>query len=570
MSHPSPRPSDIPPQTPPDDAKAHSKRVRAQLRLWAGSAKRQVTVMWQMEALSLLCAAAFALGLALVLAAVRDGRPVWGGLVLMMGGLLVRALVLYINQLISTSFARRIIENLRLDMLRKALNGRGVDGGQMARMGVLFEHTEALEGYYARFVPARMASTITPFIAALLIAVASPASGLIVLFTLCPFVAMMALSGMATAAEARRQLDALTRLSGLFADRLRHLPLIRAFDNSDAQTQKVRRAAGDVSERTLSVLRMAFTGSAVLEFFAALSVALIAVYCGFSLLGLLPFPVPAFLGFRGEAFISAFFALTLAPEVYAPLRRLSAAYHEEQQARVAAEALIELGERLETPDRTPLICAQAPAIRLTALSAMFADDSTPVFAPVSASIPAGTIVALRGETGSGKSTLLRLLLGITPNGLLQQQGTIAVDDQVLTPESDLSASLSWMSQHTPLLPGTLADNLRLSHPQATDDDLRRIIVQTGLEPLVAARGLEAVLDERGSGLSGGERRRIGLARALLKPAPLLLLDEPTADLDPGSEAAIADAIRNAASGRTVIMATHSAALAAIATQEIRL
>ncbi|UDF04280.1 ABC transporter ATP-binding protein/permease [Asticcacaulis sp. AND118] len=554
------------------------KVVRQKLKLWAVAAKTQVTLVRQLEICAVVCATGFAAALALILQDVRAGRTPWGGLILLILSLSVRGIISYYNQITSLKSARIIIENRRLSLLRKALSGRGIGGAQMGRMNAMFEHTEALEGYYARFVPARQATALTPLLVTAAIAVASPFAAAIILFTLCPFVTLMALSGMATAAEARRQLDSLTRLSGLFADRLRHLPLIRAFDNEEAQAAKVRRAASDVSERTLSVLRMAFSGSAILEFFAALSVALIAVYCGFALLGLLPFPVPGFLDFNtglfgspafaGDAFAPAFFALALAPEVYFPLRRLSAAYHEEQQARAAAEALIELETRLETPETKCLIFNTAPALRFTDVTAMFADDATPVFAPVSFTADGGSIIALRGETGSGKSTLLRLLLGAS--GDVQAHGEIEIGGEVLTPAHDLSPGMAWMSQHTPILPGTLADNLRLSHPQASDTELESIIALTGLGDLVAARGLDAVLDERGSGLSGGERRRIGLARTLLKPAPLLLLDEPTADLDAASEAAIAAAIRRAARGRTVIMATHSDALAAIATQEVRL
>lgn len=565
MSHPSAAP----------DVRPLPAEVKARLKLWAVPAKRQFNFVACVEILCVICATGFALGLALVLDAMRNGGSVGPGLWVLVISLIARGIFSYINHAISHDYARRIIEALRLGLMQKALSGRGVSGPNMARMTPLFEETEALEGYYARFVPARLASTLTPLWVVAVVALASPFSGLILLFTLLPFVTLMALSGMATAAESQRQMRALSRLSSLFADRLRHLPLIITYQDQGRQTATVAKAADEVSERTLSVLRMAFTGSGVLEFFSALSVALIAVYCGFSLLGLLPFPVPEALDFRGvigadSAFASAFFVLALAPELYLPLRRLSAAYHEQQQAQAAAEALMALETVLETPPVTPVTLAGAPSVRFDGVSVRFAGEAVPIIDNLNAFAPSGTVLALIGATGTGKSTLLRVLLGGAAH--LEVEGQIRINERALTPDQDLSPSVSWMSQHTPILSGTIRDNLRLGWPGAPDAAVMAVCARTGLSEMIAARpeGLDTVLDERGSGLSGGERRRIGLARAILKPAPLLILDEPTADLDPVSEAALISAISDAAKGRTVIIATHSDALAALAQTVVRL
>jgi ATP-binding cassette subfamily C protein CydD len=179
----------------------------------------------------------------------------------------------------------------------------------------------------------------------------------------------------------------------------------------------------------------------------------------------------------------------------------------------------------------------------------------------------GEVVALLGPSGSGKTTLLNLLLGLAP----LSGGEVTVGDQRLSHLGSIAASVAWAGQAPVMLPGTLADNLALAHPGATRDDLEQAARAVGLADVLDARGgLDAPLDERGAGLSGGERRRLGLARAMLKPAPILLLDEPTADLDAASEQALLPILREAAKGRTTLIATHSEAVTALADRVVRL
>jgi len=556
MSH---APIEAPPMTP-------ERRAALRLKVWAGPARRGYLAAYTLGCLDVFCAAGFAWGLASLLDDVWRGREVAAALAWLAASLVVRAVIGYGNQKLTARLARRIIHDLRLHLVARTLRGRGADDDQGRHMATLFETTEALEGYYARFVPARAAAGFSPLVAIVFAGLASPVCALILLITLLPFVALMALSGMATAAESRRQMDALTRLAGLFSGRLRVLPLILAFDAGAAQTETVARAARAVSERTLRVLRLAFAGSAVLEFFSALSVALVAVYCGFALLHLLPFAVPAWLGLQGgSAFAAAFFVLALSPEVYAPLRQLSAAYHERQTAQAAALHLMAIEDALDVPAATVVRLDGPPVVVFDAVTITFPDDPAAIIGPLSFTARPGEIVAIAGDSGAGKSTMLRLLLGGRRHG-----GQISVDGQSIGAENDLGASIGWMSQHTPILGGTLRDNIALARPGAGDAALTAAARQAGLEEVLAARGLDGDLNERGSGLSGGERRRIGLARVWIKDAPLLVLDEPTADLDAESEAAMIAALRAAAVGRTVIMATHGAALLAIADTVVRL
>ncbi len=542
------------------------KRAAARLKAWPATQRRGYLAVWGLGCLDVFCAAGLAFGLASLLDGVWHGTGVAVGIAWLAGSLLARAAFGYTNQKLAARLARRIIHDLRIGLIGRTLRGRGGDGAQNRRLSALFETTEALEGYYARFVPARAAAGLSPMVAIAAVAVASPLCALILLGTLLPFVALMALSGMATASESQRQMDALTRLAGLFAGRIRVLPLILAFDAGAAQTEVVGRAAHAVSERTLRVLRLAFSGSAVLEFFSALSVALVAVYCGFDLLHLLPFPVPAWLGFQGHSpFAAAFFVLAMSPEVYMPLRQLSAAYHEKQAAEAAALHLMAIEDALDRPAAKPLALDAAPAVVFDAVSVRFPDDPDAVIGPLSFAAVPGEIVAIAGDSGAGKSTMLRLLLGGRAFG-----GKISVGGQSLDDGHDLGPSIGWMSQHTPILGGTLGDNLRLARPGADIAALEAAARRAGLEAVLATRGLDGDLNERGSGLSGGERRRLGLARVWLKDAPLLVLDEPTADLDAASEADMIAAIRAAAAGRTVILATHSEALLAIADKVVRL
>ncbi|WKL58826.1 ATP-binding cassette domain-containing protein [Asticcacaulis sp. ZE23SCel15] len=562
MSHPTGTSATPPPKLTPARC----------LRQWQTLATGPSRLAALLSLLDVAAAVGFAGALSAILGGLRlygtGGAHLFGPVLILVASLCAKAALAYVIQKLNHRAARAIILKIRMDITGRLLRGQGLSSTHAVKLTSLFEDTEALGGYYARFLPARTLAAITPLILIAVVAVMSPLSALILMGTLLPFVALMALSGLTTSAQSRQQLDALSRLSSLFADRMRALPLILSFDNGPAQTAAVNRAAREVSERTLSVLKIAFTASGILEFFSALGVALVAVYCGFALLGLLPFPVAEVLDFKGgDAFTAAFFALALSPEVYAPMRRLSAAYHDQQTAVAATERLMQLTPRLSDA-ATAMPITAAPAIIFDQVVARFEDDPDYRIGPVSSEAAPGEVIAITGDTGSGKSTLLRRLL----NPSEAFDGQILIDGAPLTAGMTIAPSIAWMSQHTPMLAGTIRDNLRLSNTALTDADMQAVLDITGVSAIIAARtdGLDHLLDERGSGLSGGERRRIGLARALLKPAPILILDEPTADLDAQAEVDILKALTWGFTGRTVVMATHSEALQALADKVVRL
>lgn len=447
--------------------------------------------------------------------------------------------------------AARAKASVRADLARSifansASRGPRRPAGQATT--ALVEGVEALDGHFARFLPTRLAAAVLPMLMIAVAAIASPISAAIMLGTLIPFIIAMVLAGTAAAAESRAQFLALERLSGLFLDRVRALPVVLAFQAEGTTTAALRRSASELAERTIKVLRVAFISSAALEFFAALSVALVAVYCGFNLLRLLPFPVPEQLDLK-----RAFFVLALAPEIYAPMRRLAAAYHDRQAAEAASASLATFVAPEPKPAAIP---GEAPTIRFEGVTVRYPDADAPALEGFDLVARAGTITALVGPSGAGKSSILNLLLDLAP----LTAGEITIDG---------GGDIAWAGQSPLILPASIADNIALSRQGASRAEIEAAAEAVGLA-LGRPGGLDFVLDERGSGLSGGERRRLSLARALLKPAPILLLDEPTANLDAAAEAQLLGAIRAAARGRTTLIATHSEAVAALADQVIRL
>ncbi|MEP9400566.1 thiol reductant ABC exporter subunit CydD [Sphingomonas sp. VNH70] len=506
--------------------------------------------------LDTLAAIGFAGGVAGAVAAVAGQATPWPWALLMIGMGALRGLFAMLAVRRGAARAGTVKRAQRRRVVAATLHrqaGAPIDGGLLATQAV--DAVEALDGYVARFLPARRAAAIAPLLVLAATACASWVAAVILAGTLLPFVAAMILAGGAAADESRRQFTALHRLSARFADRVRALPVVLAFRAEAREIGAIGAAAEELAERTMRVLRVAFLSSAALEFFAALSVALVAVYCGFSLLGLLPFAAPETL-----TLARAFFVLALAPEFYAPMRRLAAAYHDRQCAETAADTLMPLAE----PVPGGAVVAAAP-LTLRDVTIRYSGSDAPAVSRLSFHVEAGETVALLGPSGSGKTSVLHLLLGLAPlsAGRVEAGGV---------PLTSLAGQASWVGQHPLLIAGTIRENLLLACPRADDLAIRRVVAAAGLGRMLASRpgGLDAPLDARGSGLSGGERRRIALARALLNPASFLLLDEPTAHLDTVAETALIATIARAAQGRTTLIATHSPALAAVATRVIHL
>ncbi|WP_237452224.1 ATP-binding cassette domain-containing protein [Qipengyuania algicida] len=499
-------------------------------------------------------AAVFALGVAYgVSALVAVQRPEWPAMVALLLGPILRGVGILGVHWTAIDEAQRVAGGWR-ERLFPGLLGRRTNkpllAGESATLAI--DHIASVEAYIARFRPARVSAMIGPLIIAAITAIASWVSALIMLGTMLPFAIGMILAGTAARRASERQLSALEKLSGLFVDRVRNLPLIRHYGAEERIGRQVSGAAREVAERTIVVLRAAFLSGAVLEFFAALAVALIAVYCGFALLGMLPFTPPEHLTLE-----RAFFALAMAPEFYLPMRRLAAAYHEKQLGEAALQtleqALPEVPSTLSSVARFDGLVVKDltidwPGVRIR---------------PLTFDVAQHDLVALTGPTGSGKTSTLAAIAGQVGDidGCVTTAGGGALD----------AADIAWAAQRPLLLPGTLGENIGLAVPDASETEIVMVAERVGLGEVMASRGgLALAIDHRGSGLSGGERRRIGLARALLSGRPLLLCDEPTADLDADSAAGIIALLVEIARERAVLMATHDPALVAAARLEVAL
>lgn len=412
-------------------------------------------------------------------------------------------------------------------------------------------HTDALEGYFVGYQLARIEMLLVPPLILIVVFSVDWVVGLVLLLTapLIPFFMMLVGWGAETAG--REQLSELARMGGHFADRLKGLGLLRVYGRGQAELQGIHAAAEGVRERSLKVLRIAFLSSAVLEFFASVSVAIVALYFGLSYLGMLERHSMPSLG-------AGMFCLLLAPEFFAPLRRLAAHYHDRASALAAVAEAERLLQGFETPAVThaaappvhALEPAQAHVPLLQACGLTLRPDGAPhvVVENFALTLKPGQRVAVIGASGSGKSTLLEGLAG----WLAPEAGNVVLRQ---------GARIGYATQRPYLFHASIADNLRVADPHASAARLHAVAEAAQVLRFAAQLpdGLDTVIGERGFGLSGGQARRVALARLLLREPDLLLLDEPTAFLDPDTEAELLRTLGIFADGRAILLATHSVA-----------
>jgi len=431
------------------------------------------------------------------------------------------------------------------------------------RSGALIEDltkgVEALDGYYARYLPAMTLTALLPLAILLVVLPLDWLSGLVLLLTAPLIPLFMILVGQQVEALNRRQWRTLARMGAHFLDTLQGLTTLKLFNASRREAAVIAQVSDDYRRQTMAVLRVAFLTSAVLEFFATVGIALVAVLIGFRLYHA-PLPLPALLHPPTLDFATGFFVLLLAPEFYLPLRNLGGYYHSRMEALTAAERLATVLHAPITPgaapDAAPAVSADIPPeIRFEAVRFAYAPGRT-ALADVSFALPAGQRIALVGPSGAGKSTVVQLLLGF----LQPDAGQILIDGAPLDrlPLATWRRQVAWLPQRPRLFQGTLLDNIRLGLPDASlaavQAAARRARATEFIDRLPA--GYLTVIGEGGAGLSGGQIQRIALARAFLRDARLVILDEATASLDPASEALVQAGIDELAVGRTLLVVAH--------------
>lgn len=414
----------------------------------------------------------------------------------------------------------------------------GIADGDAA--ATLTDAVSGVEPYWRDWLPATSTVAVLPIAILLAVFPVDRPSSLIFIGTAPLLPVFMYLVGVAAERANQRQWEAMARLGGHLLDAVRGLPDLVLFRAAKREVGVVRVTADAYRRETMAVLRVAFLSALVLEFFATVSIAVTAVLIGFRLM------------WGGMDFRDGLFILLLAPSFYAPMRTLGASRHARMEAVAAAErivGLLALAAPVPGTLRPPAPSASEVRFENVSLSL---DGANPTLIDVSFALPPGSRTAIVGASGAGKSTILSLILGFVH----PDSGRVLIDG-VPTTELDpvsLRERIAFVPQQTVILDDTIAGNVNLGR----EGDVRAALAAAGaIEAAERTKnGLDTRLGERGEGLSGGEARRLIIARALLSPTPLVLFDEPTAHLDRTTEAAVAASSAEATRGRTVLTVAH--------------
>lgn len=460
-----------------------------------------------------------------------DILPFFGALIAVLLG---RAGLIYLREKINFAIGKKVRQQIRQQLIDQ-LELHGPAYLNQSTIGawstLLIEQVDKLHDFFARYLPQMRLAGMAPILICIAIFPFNWAAATILLCTAPLIPIFMILVGMGAADINRRHFKALAYLSGHFLDRLKGLNTIRLFNQGEKQTNEIAIASEDFRIKTMQVLKIAFLSSAVLEFFTSISIAIVAVYFGFSYLGEFDFGA-----YNGTVTLFAgFFALILAPEYFQPLRDLGTYYHAKAEAIAAADNIESFLSKKIAPKQTnnnitnikltePLKTIEAH--NLIVLS----NEQQPIVGPLSFSLQAPFKLALIGTSGEGKTSLMQVLLGFLP-----YQGSLKINGIEFNQLdiNDWQLQVSWIGQNPYLINGTIRENILLGKQNATNHELDNVIAKTQLTEVIAKlpQGIKTQVGEDAVRLSVGQAQRIALARAMLKSCQLLILDEPTASLD---------------------------------------
>jgi len=493
-------------------------------------------------------------------AVIRDmtWRDLWPFLAAFIGVIGVRSVLGWGRELAGFYAGASVRLKIRTALMEHIFKlGPAYTSGQRtgALSSTLMEQVEGLHEFYGVYLPQLALAVLIPLAILSLVFPISWAAGGLLLLTAPLIPLFMILVGMGAASISQRHFQALARMSAHFLDVLQGLATLKLFDRSRGEEKAIAGVSAEFRKRTMSVLRIAFLSSAVLEFFSCIAIALVAVYLAMTYLGYFDF------GAYGKPLTLAtgLFILLLAPDFYLPLRELGAHYHARATAIGAAEEIL-------TVLRVPLPGAGAAAIEIHEpenlhiqchnIHVSFEKGRRPALKGVSFDLNPAEHVAMLGASGAGKTTIVNLLLGV----LQPDQGTVRINDQ---PLNDLNVDnwrshIAWIGQNPILFHGTVRENIRMGKPQASYDEIRCAARSARVLDfcMQLPQGLDTIIGEQGLGLSRGQAQRVALARAFLKDAPIIFLDEPTAGLDAENEHLVMDALQNLTAGRMVLLLTH--------------
>jgi len=461
-----------------------------------------------------------------------------------------RALCVWAGEAAAQRTSATVTSALRRQLLRQTLD-LGPSWLAAERTGELSltatRGVAALDVYFGRYLPQAVLAALTPLALLVWVAWEDWVSFLVLAGVAALVPLAMVHFGRKAGRETHRQWRRLSSLSARFLDLIQGLPTLRAFGRQAHGRREVAESTEGLRRTSMQLLRVAFLSALAMEFLAGMGVGLMAMVLGLRLLG------------GSVSLFTALAVLLVSPEVFLPLRRAGAEFHASAEGQAAAERILDVLDTPQSPAPESPVPAPDPAaqsVRLAGVRVDYPGRTVAALDHFDLDLAPGEHVALVGPSGAGKSTVLALLLGFVH----PREGAVLVGgvDLADVPAAAWRRRISWVPQRPHLFSGTLADNLRLADPAASDAELLRVLASAGLGATVAElpAGLETRVGEGGLIFSAGELQRLALARAVLRDAPLVLLDEPVAHLDTTTESELRGALAPWFEGRTVLVAAH--------------